>query len=205
MLTTRYKPVVNRVLRPIASLVVRTGIHPSTITLAGPILGSIACLIFLRTHSVLPFCATIIVVGCLDGLDGAVARMSGRETKFGGYLDAMADRYFEAIVAMTVAIVTGYWLISMMVLVGSLLVSYAKARAAIEVSVSNLEWPDLMERTERGILFIAGFAVSALTSWRPFGHDLFWWTLVILAILVHVTVVQRVLRARRIIEARGSG
>src|SRR3989338_6851038 len=46
--------------------------------------------------------------------------------------------------------VTGYWILSMIVLAGALIVSYAKARAAMEVAISNLEWPDLMERGERG-------------------------------------------------------
>ena len=51
---------------------------------------------------------------------------------------------------------------------------------------------------------IVGFAASRLVSWRPLGHDLFWWTLVLLAVLVHLTVVQRVRRARRFIQARAS-
>ena len=80
--------------------------------------------------------------------------------------------------------------------------SYAKARAAMEVSVSNDEWPDLMERTERDVLFVIGLAAGALMPWRPLGRDLFWWTLVLLAILIHGTVAQRVLRARRFIDAR---
>jgi CDP-diacylglycerol--glycerol-3-phosphate 3-phosphatidyltransferase/archaetidylinositol phosphate synthase len=92
----------------------------------------------------------------------------------------------------------------MAVLVGSLLVSYAKARAAMEVSVSNQEWPDLMERAERGTLFLGGLLAGRLIPWEPFGRDLFWWTLVLLTVLVHLTVVQRVLRARRLIRARAS-
>ena len=175
---------------------------PSAITLATPVLGAVVCLWFVRSRLILGFCLAIALVGCLDGLDGVVARVSGRVTKFGAYLDAVCDRYFDAMVILTVAFVTGYWLLSMLVLAGSLLVSYTKARAAMEVPVSNLEWPDLMERTERSALFLAGLAASALISWRPFGQDLFWWTLLILALLTHLTVVQRMLRARRFIAER---
>jgi len=149
-----------------------------------------------------PFCATMLLVGCLDALDGAVARASKRVTKFGAYLDAMCDRYVESIVVLSVAAVTGYWVLSMIVLIGSLLVSYAKARAAIEVAVTNVEWPDLMERTERDILFLVGLALSDLVAWRPLGQDLFWWTLVLLAAFVHLTVLQRMVRARRFIRSR---
>ena len=202
MLTTRYKPVLNRFLEPLAAFLARRGVAPSTITLACPFLASLVCLWFVQIRAVVPFCAAMAAVGSLDGLDGAVARAGGRATKFGAYLDALCDRYVEAMVALSVAFVTGYWVLTMIVLVGSLLVSYAKARTAMEVAVSNQEWPDLMERTERGALFLVGLAAGTVISWKPMNHDLFWWTLCLLAVLTHATVVQRMLRARRFIEER---
>ena len=202
MLSSRYKDTFNRGLTPIGAWLARAGVFPSTITLAGPLLVSVVCLWFLQTRRVIPFCLAILLVGALDGLDGVVARVSGRVTKFGGYLDAVCDRYFEAIVVLTVAAVTGYWVLSAIGLVGSLLVSYAKARAAMEVPVSNLEWPDVMEHLERGLLFIGGLALSAIVPWQPLGRDLFWWTLVLLVVLIHLTVFQRVLRARKFIIER---
>ena len=202
MLTTRYKTLLNRFLAPLGRAVARSGISPSAITRATPLLAALTCLWVLRTRAVLPFCLLIAAVGCLDGLDGAVARAGGRVTKFGAYLDAMCDRIFEALVALTAAALTGYWTLAMAVLIGSLLISYAKARAAMEVPVSNQEWPDLMERTERGIVFVGGLAAGALCPWRPLGQGLFWWTLVVLNALIYATLIQRVLRARRLIEAR---
>ena len=202
MLATRYKSSLGYFLEPMARGIAALGCPPNAMTLAGPIFTLPVCLWFVSTRAVLPFCVLISVVGCLDGLDGVIARVSGRVTKFGAYLDAVCDRYVDTLVVIAAAVVTGYWTLSMIVLAGALLVSYTKARAAMEVSVSNTEWPDLMERTERSILFVAGLAASALCSWKPLGHDLFWWTLVLLAVLIHLTVVQRVLRARRLILAR---
>ncbi|MBI3021038.1 MAG: CDP-alcohol phosphatidyltransferase family protein [Candidatus Omnitrophica bacterium] len=202
MLTSRYKPRLNRLLDPLARRLAQMGVSPATLTLLGPPLGSLACALFVRTRAVAPFCVAMAVVGCFDGLDGAVARASGRVTKLGAYLDAMADRYVEIIVVLAAAVVTGYWALSMVALAGSLLVSYAKARAAMEVPVSNLEWPDLMERAERSMLFLVGLAAGAVVPWRPLGRDLFWWTLALLAILLSVTVLQRILRARRLILDR---
>lgn len=193
---------MGRWLEPLAVRCARTGISPSVITLAGPLLGALVCVWFLRTGDVIPFCIAITLVGCLDGLDGLVARTSGRVTKFGGYLDAVCDRYFDAMVVLVVAYMTDYWVLSTVVLTGALLVSYAKARAALEVPVSNQEWPDLMERGERNFLFIGGLAASAVIPWRPLGQDLFWWTLVFLTVLIHLTAVQRVLRARTFILER---
>ena len=173
-------------------------------TLAGLVGVLASCAILLLTHRVLLFCGLVAVCAVLDAVDGAVARASDRVTHLGAYLDAVCDRYTEGAVVLSVAVVTGYWVLSGLVLLGALLVSYAKARAAMEVPISNEEWPDLLERPERGALYLIGLAMSQLVAWRPLGHDLFWWTLVLLALLIHGTVIQRILRATRVIKSRGS-
>ena len=204
MLAARYKPLFNRLLHPVAAWIARSGIPASALTLSAPLIGLVACVAFVRTRAVLPFCVAMTVAASLDGLDGAVARASGHVTKRGAYLDAMGDRYVEAMALIAAAWVSGYWLLSSLVLAGSLLVSYAKARAAMEVAVSNAEWPDLMERTERLVVFLGGLAASAVIPWRPFGRDLFWWTLLVLVMSVHLTAIQRVLRACRLIDERAA-
>ena len=203
MLWGQYRETAARGLNPLVQVLIRARISPTMITLAGPILGSVLCLWFVRTQAVIPFCVAVLLLGGLDILDGMVARASGKVTKFGGYLDAMCDRYYEVIVILAVAIVTDYWLLCVLVLSGGMLTSYAKARAALEVPVSNSEWPDLMERGERSLVFVGGLALSVAVNWQPFGHDLFWWTLLFLAGFTHATVIQRILRARKIIEQRG--
>ena len=206
MLATRYKSAVRRALEPLAQHLARRGVSPTTLTLAGALGSALVCLLFLRTRAVIPFCLAMAAVGSLDALDGAVARAGGRVTHVGAYLDALCDRYVEVMVVGSVAYVTGTWALSMTVMAGALLVSYAKARAAMETRIENQEWPDLMERTERAALFLGGLLASQLVPWRPLGHDLFWWTLVLLAILIHLTVAQRVLRARRLMQERaGAG
>lgn len=203
MLTSRYKSAFNRLVEPPARLMVHLGVSPSAVTLLGLLLVAASCLFLVLTRNLLVFCGLAVAASLLDALDGAVARLGGRVTKFGAYLDAVCDRYGEACVVVSVAFVTGYWLLSMVVLAGALMVSYAKARAAMEVPVANLEWPDLMERAERGVVYLAGLAASQVVPWRPLGHDLFWWTLALLSVLIHATVIQRILRARRLIASRG--
>lgn len=202
MINTRYKSRIDRLFSPLARVLLAAGISPNALTLATPVLGALACWWFLRTREVVLFCLLVAAIGALDALDGLMARLSGKVSKFGAYLDAMCDRYFEAIVVLTVASATGYWVLSLAMIVGSLLVSYAKARAAMEVPVTNQEWPDLMERTERDLLFVGSYALSDVLGWRLLGRDLFWWMLVVLVMLVHVTVAQRVLRARSYILSR---
>ena len=202
MVTARYKLGFAYVLSPLARWLSRAGVPPSAITLMGLALIFGSCVFVIRTGRVLAFCGLVAASGLFDVLDGAVARMSGRVTKFGAYLDAVCDRYAEAAVVVSVAIVTGYWIVSTVVLVGAFMTSYAKARAAMETPISNTEWPDLLERGERCLIYGVGLAGSQLIPCRPGGRDLYWWTLVLLAWLTHVTVVQRVLRARRFIRTR---
>ena len=204
MLYTRYKPAFERVALWPARLLARLGVSPSAITIAGFVLVIACCLFYLMTGRTVAFCVLVTLSSLFDVLDGAVARLTNRVTRFGAYLDAMTDRYGESIVVLTVATMTGYWALSLWLLAGSLITSYAKARAAMEVPISNYEWPDFMERGERDIAYIVGLAVSVLVPVTPGGHDIFWWTLLILCILVHGTVLQRLMRARRIILARSA-
>ena len=204
MLTTRYKAALNRVFEPPARWVARLGIGPSVVTVGGLALIVASCLWLLLTRRIFSFCVLVTLASLLDALDGAVARVSGRVTKFGAYLDAVCDRVGEATVIISVASVTGTWRLSAIMLAGAMLVCYTKARAAMEVPVENLEWPDLMERAERGTIYIVGLALSRFIPWRPLGRDLFWWTLAVLTVLIYATVLQRLLRAKRLIQARGS-
>ncbi len=204
MLTTNYKAAFNRAFDVPARLLSRCGIAPSALTLLGLALVLASCTFLLMTRQVFLFCWLVTLATLFDALDGAVARVSHRITKFGSYLDAICDRYAEAAVVLSVAVVTGYWVLSMLVLVGAMVVSYAKARAALEVPVSNTEWPDLMERTERDVIYIVGLAASRLVPWKPLGQDLFWWTLLVLGGLLHATAIQRIVRARRFILTRSN-
>lgn len=203
MLTTRYKDDFNRLLTPLARAIARTGVSPTALTLATPVLTALVCAWFLRTRHVLLFCLAFGCVAAFDALDGAVARLTGRVTKLGAYLDAVCDRYVDILLLLTVSAVTGYWGLGMVLLAGTLLVSYTKARAAMEVPVGNQEWPDLMERTERIGLLLAGLLADDWLGWRFFERALFWWVLLGLAVLVHATVIQRIRRAKGFIEARG--
>ena len=202
MLFTQYKSTLDRVVAPLARFLLRLGLSPSAVTVIGLALVGANCLYVIRTRQLLLFCVLVSLALLVDIVDGAMARQSGRVTAFGAYLDAVCDRYGEAFVVTAVAIVTGYWLLSCTTLVGALLVSYTKARAAMEVPVSNTEWPDLMERGERDVSYVVGLAASQMIPWKPLGHDLFWWTLLSLTVLIHLTVIQRVLRARRFIQTR---
>jgi phosphatidylglycerophosphate synthase len=134
-----------------------------------------------------------------------VARLTNRTSKFGGYLDAIIDRYQEAAVFLVLAVVVeNLWLPCFLTMTGSLFISYNKARAAVEITIDNDTWPDLLERLERVVI------LCTLLVFDPILNDIFAlegqvlrYGLWILAILTHATAIQRFFRARRLIEAAG--
>ncbi len=200
---TKHKESINKFLSGFGKLLAKLPIHPNALTLIGLGLGVICCIYLVISKNLLVFAILIFFAGIFDLLDGLLARASGKSSRFGAYLDAMTDRYFEMIVLIAVAHVTGYWVLSGLVALGVYSISYAKARAAIEVAVQNNEWPDFFERTERDIIYVIGLFLSQIFPILIFGHNIFWWTLVLLVIGTQVTVIQRILRAKKIIETRG--
>lgn len=199
---TIHKDLINKILGGFGRALAKLPIHPNALTLLGLGLGVACCVYLLVTHNLFIFCILIFFAGIFDLFDGLLARASGKTSKFGAYLDAMTDRFFEMIVLITVAYVTGYWLLSSLVMLGAYSISYAKARAGMEVSIENNAWPDFFERTERDIFFVIGLFVSQIFKIQIWGHDIFWWTLVLLVVGTFFTVTQRILRAKKLIEAR---
>ena len=131
-----------------------------------------------------------------DSLDGAVARATGRSSPFGAFFDSLADRYAEAAILLGLAasfVLRGDLVLTAataVALLGSLMVSYARARAeglGIDCEIG------LLQRPERVLLLTVGLLVPDLLL-AP--------TVWILAAVTNVTVVQRALHVRRELERR---
>jgi len=99
----------------------------------------------------------------IDAIDGTLARLQGKETQFGAFVDSYADRIAE-IVLVSGLMLGGYsnLLAGVLFLSTSLLISYARARAeALAVDMAGI---GLMERAERLILLIIGMLMWSLDS-----------------------------------------
>ena len=186
MLDGRYAATMNRLWDFLGRGLARTGISPNAVTLAGLALVAAAAGTYLVHRNDLVFGICLAVAFAFDGLDGAVARVTGRTSRFGGYLDAVIDRYQEIIALAAIAWVHDVWPGAFLVITGSFLTSYNKARVALEMPVGNLEWPDLIERFERIVILVAILVFGVVGP-----------GLVVLGVLAHATAVQRFLRARR--------
>lgn len=173
--------------RPLSIIARRVPLSPNAVTIIGFFITGIAAVSI--PFNLLLGGFLIILGGLFDTLDGVMARVTNRSTKFGAFLDSTLDRYSDSFIFMAIA-----WyffregnnagvLFSLGSLVGALLISYARARAeglGIGCSVG------LMERPERVVLL----SVGCVTGWLfP--------VIVLLFFTSHFTVIQRMVHVYR--------
>jgi len=199
MVLSRFKKLFEGLLGGLAAPLHSVGVRPNTLTAAGlAFSASAAVLIYmhkLMLELLYPSAALMILSGLCDALDGTMARMFGEETPVGGFLDSLLDRYGDAVVICSV-ILSGLcnpvWGVA--ALVGSLLVSYARARGeSLGVQMASV---GLGERAERIII------LTAATLIEPLARGALNVAMIVLTALTHVTVVQRAVHFWR---CRGAG
>ena len=197
MIDAVFKKTLDRFWDRVGEGVARTGISPNAITLIGLALNAANALWFLGHQNTVWFGLFLALTELLDNLDGAVARVTGQSSRAGAYLDATTERYKEFIPLLAIAQVTGHWLVCFLAVTGSLLVSYAQARAAQEIGdlPANEGLPDLFERFERVLVLCVGLILAPLFPAKlAFGHDFLFLILCVLAMLTHITALQRLVR-----------
>lgn len=163
---------------PLFSALASAGISPNSITTMGFLVSILSAYLFYVSQPV--FGGIILLLsGFLDILDGGVAKVSGKVTKFGGVLDSTLDRYSDLIIIGAIVMAglcNPIW--GIIAIIGSVMVSYVRARGELEgVKMAGV---GVMERAER-IVILAAFAIAGYT----------WLGIIILAVLTNFTVAQR--------------
>ena len=179
--------------RPFAG-VVRAVAHisPDVLTITGLALNGVACACFafsggpdytmpslLQAGGFVALAASIF-----DMLDGRVARLRGRETKFGAFLDSTMDRYSDMLLYMGLLVLyarldrTPHMILVWVAAFGSFMTSYARARAESLIPRCTV---GMVERPERIVLLILGALTNRMVI-----------VLWIIALLSNVTALQRV-------------
>lgn len=191
---TRLKQQIQALMAYEANLAFRLGLSPNLVSLLGILTALVSAFLYAgsRYYPLNLIIAPIflLISGLFDALDGVIARLQRRVTVFGGFLDSMLDRYADALVLMGI-ILGGYcdifW--GLLALIGSLLVSYSRARA--EAAGVKMETIGIAERAERIIiLFIASFLTLIWNVALP-------WSIILLAFLTNLTVSQRAFYFRK--------
>jgi CDP-diacylglycerol--glycerol-3-phosphate 3-phosphatidyltransferase len=187
--------LAGRVVDPVARGLLRLGISPDAITVAGTIGVTAASVLLLAQGELVAGAIVIAVLALSDMLDGSMARQSGRSGSWGAFLDSTLDRIADSAVLGSLA----FWylgegdqlvlgVLALICLAGGGLVSYARARAE---SLGYRAAGGVAERTERMVLILLTTGLAGLGV--PFVDAIGLW---LLAVAVVVTVIQRMLAVR---------
>jgi CDP-diacylglycerol--glycerol-3-phosphate 3-phosphatidyltransferase len=149
-------------LEAIARRLAKWNLSPDAVTYIGLVL-TIGVAVLAALGEIRWAGVAYIVAALGDALDGTLARVSGKGSRFGAFLDSNIDRFEESIVFLGLgiyyALEGGQWEIPLLlvVTVGSLMVSYSRARAealGVECKVG------FMTRVPRVVIMIAGMILD---------------------------------------------
>lgn len=199
-------------INPLVKGMVKVGVTPNVITFLGLVLNMLAAVILLyggmEHPSELSYVgwagAVVLFAGLFDMMDGRLARVGGKSSTFGALFDSVLDRYSELVTLFGFF----YWLmlsgfiwgsvITFLALMGSLMVSYVRARAEglnVECKVG------LMQRPERVVLTAVGALLASWLDGPSFdGALLFIWDMAIIAVLANLTAIWRIAHCYRMMK-----
>ncbi len=183
--------------KTIALGIIRARIPANVITLTGPVA---LLLVFVPMYEGDLWTAGWVVLlgGAFDSFDGAVARISGRVTRFGAYLDSVVDRYADTLLMLGLLVFllrhlsgaprTLYLTLWGLAMIGTAVTSYAKARAETMVPQCVAGFMERPERTT--VVFLALLAGNV--------HIGLWF----LAFFCNLIAIQRIFFTRALLEGR---
>ena len=197
MITRQIGQTCNYLLLLIVRAFAATGINPNLLTVIGFAINFLAAYLFaygyFRWAGV-----TVFLAGLFDMLDGRVARFTNRVTPFGGFFDSVLDRYSDLCLMIGLLVFYGrinrFWYVVLVAvaMIGSVMVSYTRARAENLISTCKVGF---LERPERMVLIIIGAMFDRMAP-----------VLWIIAVLSTLTVIHRVAftwqEARKLVSQR---
>jgi CDP-diacylglycerol--glycerol-3-phosphate 3-phosphatidyltransferase len=171
-------------------------IHPNVLTFLGLLVNGAAA-VLLASGRFLAAGLVIMAAGLFDMVDGRVARQTNRVTRFGGFFDSVLDRYSDLVLLMGLLVYYAsinrffYVVLTAVVMTGSVMVSYTRARAECTIPRCKVGF---MERPERLVLLIIGALTGRMAQ-----------VLWVIALLSNLTVAHRMIytwqETRRLEEA----
>jgi phosphatidylglycerophosphate synthase len=224
------QPLVYRAIHPLIQTLAKAGITPNAITVMGFVINLCTAALFIWGANaargdlrIIGYGGALILFGGLfDMIDGRLARVSGQESAFGALFDSVLDRYSELVMFLGICyyLAAQHYFISALsaftAMIGSIMVSYVRARAE-GLGVECKE--GMMQRPERILTIgISAFLCGLLSLWTgPLRYtvpglsfplfesiSVFTFPLFVLAILTNLTAIGRIQDTKRALEARQS-
>ncbi len=196
MLNRFARALFTRIFTPTAGFLVRRGVSPDLVTLIGTLGVVVGALAFYPRHEFFWGTVVITLFVFADLVDGTMARMTGRSSRWGAWLDSTLDRIGDAAIFGGIAL----WFagdgqdlllasLAIYCLAAGAVVSYARARAEGLGMTANV---GIAERAERLVAILLATGLDGLGV--PYILALALW---LLAVASSVTIVQRALAVRR--------
>lgn len=181
-----------RMLKLLLSYTGLTNIKPNYISYIAMILGLISAFLFGTGYTLLAG-LFLLSSGMFDTFDGTIARINNKTSKFGAILDSSLDRYVEFIIFLGILIYyRNDWMfyIVFLALIGSIMVSYTRARSE---GLGISEIVGVMQRPERVILLAVGAIINEPVSHLLNGSDIILRiAIIIIAVFSNITSIQRI-------------
>lgn len=159
-------------------------VHPNVLTFIGLLINIWAAALFAYGKFVQ---AGLVVIGAglFDMVDGRVARETNRVTRFGGFFDSVLDRYSDLALLVGLLVYYAsinrffYVVLTAIVMTGTVLISYTRARAENTIPKCKVGF---LERPERVVLIIIGALANRMAP-----------VLWVIAVLSNITVISRMI------------
>ncbi|MBU2099979.1 CDP-alcohol phosphatidyltransferase family protein [Candidatus Micrarchaeota archaeon] len=156
---------------------------------------ALLCFYFLLKDNFVLAVVFFAVTAVIDLIDGAVARVQGKTTKKGAYLDTIIDRFAEFFVLFGLFLVelpvfyfsSKIWIL--FILFGSMMTTYAKAAAKEKLFLESELKGGLLERPERLLLLFLTLLAGI------FSLQYVVYFLALIAVLTNFTALQRIFKA----------
>ncbi|KAA3436943.1 CDP-alcohol phosphatidyltransferase family protein [Rufibacter hautae] len=219
-----------KIINPFVKFIISLGFTPNTVTITGFLLNMGVAVIFILggekgNRGDLSYVGwagfLILFAGLFDMLDGQVARIGKMTSPYGALFDSVVDRYSELIMFLGICyylVAHHYFLSSLLAfvaMIGSMMVSYTRARAeGLGVECKG----GLMQRPERVVLIgLSSILCGVLATWIGGNYrvmfpgtqvqvfetmSVFTFPLAVLAVMTNITAFNRLLDAKKALEAK---
>lgn len=175
-------------VQPVGAFLIRRGIRPNMITIAG-LIGTAIGSLFLAQGNFVTGALIIGFTSAFDAIDGTMARLLGEPQDFGAFVDSVSDRYSELIIFAALlwySLGIGDQWLSLAIYFaafGSVLVSYTRARAQSLGMEAKIGWFSRVERIAvLGLALLFGFVFEGVLA---------------VAVGANITALQRIVHVRR--------
>ena len=205
--------LIYKIINPLVHGMIKVGITPNFITTTGLLLNMVAAAIFIYAGACCPGELSyvgwgggiVLFAGLFDMMDGRVARVGNMSSTFGAFYDSVLDRYSELFTLLGISyylLLNDYLcgsILTSVALIGSLMVSYVRARAEgleLECKVGLMQRPERVVLAALGAIFTGVF--QHVTAFDPMLILIV--PMGIIALLANATAFYRIAHCHRLLN-----